>query len=78
MLDMLFILLLALVIFGPEKLPQLARQLGRYRAQFKQIQHELMGQIEAEMRTIETAKENRTAAPLTASAAEELATRDAA
>jgi TatA/E family protein of Tat protein translocase len=50
--DMLFILLLALVIFGPKKLPELARQLGKYRAQFKQMQRELTNQLETEMSNI--------------------------
>ena len=64
--DMLFILLLALVILGPAKLPQLARQLGKYKTQFKQIQRELTNQIEAEMRNIETTKKHPTAVPSTA------------
>ena len=49
--DMLFILLLALVVLGPGKLPEFARQLGRYRAKFKRMQRELVDQIEAEMST---------------------------
>ena len=32
--DILFILLLALVIFGPKKLPEIARQIAKYMAQF--------------------------------------------
>ena len=53
--DMLFILLLALVIFGPGKLPELARQFGRYSAKFKHMKRELTNQIEAEMRLISDA-----------------------
>jgi sec-independent protein translocase protein TatB len=60
--DMLFILLLALVIFGPKKLPELARQLGKYRAQFKQMQRELTNQIEAEMNNIRVMDQNENAA----------------
>ena len=76
--DMLFILVLALVIFGPAKLPQLARQLGKYKAQFKQMQRALTEQIEAEMRNIETTNESRIASQATASADATVAKHDAA
>lgn len=56
--DVLFILVLALVIFGPAKLPHLARELARYRAQFKQIQRALMQQVEAEISNIESQAPN--------------------
>lgn len=52
--DILFILVLALVIFGPAKLPMLARELGKYRAQFQQMQRALMEQVEAEMSNIKS------------------------
>jgi sec-independent protein translocase protein TatB len=55
--DVLFILLLALVIFGPKKLPELALQIGRYLAQFKRMKRELTDQIEAEMSKIRIAEE---------------------
>ena len=51
--DMLFILLLALVIFGPKKLSEMARQVGKYLAQFRSMKSELMSQIEDEMRKLE-------------------------
>jgi len=50
--DMLFILLLALVIFGPRKLPEMARQVGKYLAQFRSMKSEIMSQIEDEMRKL--------------------------
>jgi len=49
--------LLALVIFGPAKLPQLAHQLGKYRAQLQQMQRELMKHVEAEMSNITPTRE---------------------
>jgi Sec-independent protein translocase protein TatA len=57
--DVLFILVLALVIFGPAKLPQLARELGRYRAQFKQMQRALMEQVEAELNNTKASDSSR-------------------
>ena len=51
--DMIFILLLALVILGPKKLPAIARQAGKYLAQFRSMRSEIMGQIEDEMRKLE-------------------------
>jgi sec-independent protein translocase protein TatB len=51
--DILFILLLALVIFGPRKLPEMARQVGKYLAQFGSMKSEIMSQIEDEMRKLE-------------------------
>jgi len=51
--DILFILLLALVIFGPKKLPEMARQIGKYMAHFKRMRSEFTNQIEREMFKIE-------------------------
>jgi TatA/E family protein of Tat protein translocase len=51
--DILFIVLLALVIFGPKKLPEMARQVGKYLAQFRQVKGELMEQISSEIRSLE-------------------------
>jgi len=60
--DILFILLVVLVIFGPKKLPEMARQLGKYMAHFKQLRSELTNQIELEMLKIE-AKESAKTTP---------------
>ena len=51
--DILFILLLVLVILGPKKLPEMARQLGKYMAHFKRLRSELADQIELEMLKME-------------------------
>lgn len=57
--DMLFILLLALVIFGPKRLPEMARQVGKYLVQFRSMKSELMSQIEDEMRKLEADSSGR-------------------
>jgi Tat protein translocase TatB subunit len=51
--EMIFIFLLALVIMGPRKLPELGRQLGKFMAEFKRASNEFKHQLEAEMLNIE-------------------------
>ncbi len=51
--EMIFIFLLALVIFGPKKLPELGRQLGKALAEFKKASNEFKSQLEVEMMNIE-------------------------
>jgi len=51
--EMILIFLLALVVVGPKKLPELARQLGKYMAEFKRASNEFKRQLEDEMLNIE-------------------------
>jgi len=51
--EMIFILLLALVVVGPKRLPGLARQLGKFMAEFKRASNEFKNQLETEMMNIE-------------------------
>jgi sec-independent protein translocase protein TatB len=51
--EMIFILLLALVVVGPRRLPELARQLGKFLAEFKRASNEFKQQLETEMLNIE-------------------------
>ncbi len=51
--EMAFIFLLALIIFGPKKLPEIGRQIGKFMAEFKRASNEFKWQLEAEMRQIE-------------------------
>src|SRR5271157_1884880 len=51
--EMIFIFLLALVLFGPKKLPELGRQLGKALAEFKKASNEFRNQLEVEMMNIE-------------------------
>jgi TatA/E family protein of Tat protein translocase len=51
--EMIFIFLLALVIFGPRKLPELGRQLGKALGEFKKASNEFKSQLETEMLNIE-------------------------
>jgi TatA/E family protein of Tat protein translocase len=51
--EMIFIFLLALIIFGPKKLPEMGRQIGKAMAEFKRASNEFKAQIEGEMRNLE-------------------------
>ena len=51
--DILFILVLALVIFGPKRLPEVMRQVAKFMAQFRMMRDDLKRQLESEMMKIE-------------------------
>ena len=51
--EMIFIFLLALVVVGPKRLPELARQLGKIMAEFKRASNDFKNQLETEMMNIE-------------------------
>jgi sec-independent protein translocase protein TatB len=51
--DILFILVLALVIFGPKRLPEVMRQVAKFMAQFRMMRDDLKLQLEGEMLKIE-------------------------
>ena len=51
--EMFFLFLLVLIIFGPKKLPEIARQVGKALAEFRRASNEFKSQLDAEMRQIE-------------------------
>lgn len=51
--EMIFIFVAALVIFGPKKLPELGKQLGKGMAEFRRASSELRGTFQREMDNIE-------------------------
>ena len=51
--EMAFIFLLALLLFGPKKLPELGRHLAKGLAEFRRAQNELKSTFEREMRSLE-------------------------
>ena len=50
---MIFIFVLALIIFGPKKLPEIGKQVGKAMAEFKRASNEFKSQLESEMQTLE-------------------------
>ena len=53
--DTIFIFALALVIFGPKKLPEIGRQIGKLVFEFRRASNEFKLQIEEELRSAEEA-----------------------
>jgi sec-independent protein translocase protein TatB len=47
--EMIFIFLLALIIFGPKRLPQLAREVGKFVGEFKRASNDFKSQLQAEI-----------------------------
>ena len=62
--EMLVILVIALLIFGPRKLPELGKSLGRSLGEFRRASNELRNTLEEEVRVEEQREQ---AAPLTPS-----------
>jgi TatA/E family protein of Tat protein translocase len=59
--ELIIILVIALIIFGPRKLPELGRSLGRSINEFKKASNELRSTLEEEIR-VDEQKERATAA----------------
>jgi sec-independent protein translocase protein TatB len=51
--EMLFIFLMALIVFGPKRLPELARKFGKVMAEFKRATNDFKYQIENEIEQLE-------------------------
>jgi sec-independent protein translocase protein TatB len=51
--EIIFILLLALILFGPRKLPEIARTMGRFMAEFRRASADFQTQIHSEIRQLE-------------------------
>jgi sec-independent protein translocase protein TatB len=55
--ETVFLFVLALVVFGPKKLPEIARQSGKYLNEFKRASNEFKAQIEQEIAHLEVEKQ---------------------
>jgi sec-independent protein translocase protein TatA len=47
--ELILILVIALIVFGPKKLPELGRSLGKTLAEFKRTSNEIKNSIEKEL-----------------------------
>jgi TatA/E family protein of Tat protein translocase len=52
--EMIFIFLLALVLFGPKKLPELGRTVGKAITEFRRASNELKSTFDRELKNLET------------------------
>lgn len=75
--ELVVIFVVALIIFGPRKLPELGRSLGRSLSEFKRASHDLRQTLEDEIR-IEERRDVRPAASQPVPAAHEPAAPPAA
>jgi sec-independent protein translocase protein TatA len=61
--EMLVILVIALIIFGPRKLPELGKSLGKSLAEFKRASNDLRNTLEEEIKVEEQQTVKRTVPP---------------
>ena len=61
--EMIFLFLMALIIFGPKKLPEIGRQIGRALNEFKRASNEFKAQIESEISQIDLENNRQTILP---------------
>jgi sec-independent protein translocase protein TatA len=72
--ELIIIFIIALIIFGPRKLPELGRSLGKSLAEFKKASNELKSTLEEEIRMeeqrsqLETTRASNNAAAAAAAA----------
>jgi sec-independent protein translocase protein TatA len=61
--ELIIILTIALIIFGPRKLPELGRSLGKSLSEFKRASNELKHTLDEEIRVEEQRSTDRQRAP---------------
>jgi len=66
--DSIFLFILALLLFGPKKLPVLARELGKWIGEFRRASNEFKMQMEEELRIAEQADRQKQIAAMDAAA----------
>lgn len=66
--DSAFIFFLALLLFGPKKLPELARYVGKLMAEFRRASNEFRTQMEDELRVADQAEQQKKIAAIEAAA----------
>ena len=76
--ELIVIFVIALVVFGPRKLPELGRSLGRGIAEFKKATNELQSTLEQEINADEQRTQAAAATAQTAAHAEAAQPADAA
>ena len=55
--EMIFLVVIALLLFGPKKLPEIGRQIGKAMGEFKRASQEFQSQLNEEVRQLEIESE---------------------
>ncbi len=58
--EMIFLFLLALILFGPKKMPEIGRQVARILNEFRRASNEFRSQIESEVNSLDMTGKNGT------------------
>ncbi len=74
--ELIFIFLIALLIFGPRKLPELGRNLGKAMTEFRRASNDLRHAVEEEVREFERQAEDTKRAAKEAVALDEIGSID--
>jgi sec-independent protein translocase protein TatB len=61
--EMIFLFLLALILFGPKKMPEIGRQVARFLNEFRRASYEFRSQIESEINSLDSGKNNSSGSP---------------
>ncbi|MGD0506619.1 MAG: twin-arginine translocase TatA/TatE family subunit [Terriglobales bacterium] len=56
--EMIFIFFLALILFGPKKMPEIGRQVARFLNEFRRASNEFRSQIESEINSLDNTNTN--------------------
>jgi TatA/E family protein of Tat protein translocase len=64
-LEILVIFVVALLVFGPNKLPELARQVGKGLAEFRKVQQHLKGELDDAIHSVMDDDKPKVAPPVT-------------
>ena len=56
---LIIVFVVALVVFGPEKLPELARNVGKFTAEFRRMSNEFKSTFEGHLRDLEREADDR-------------------
>ena len=54
--EMIFIFFLALILFGPKKMPEIGRTVARFLGEFRRASNEFRSQIESEINSLDNGK----------------------
>jgi len=54
--EMIFIFFLALILFGPKKMPEIGRQVARFLGEFRRASNEFRSQIESEINSLDNSR----------------------